>query len=92
MKVGQLRDLRGDPRAAFALLRRRVAGVPHEVVGDQLSTALEHVEKRHLAVRARRSIPGAEPFGVLAPGNRADLVLTGANPLDGLATLHQPWA
>jgi hypothetical protein len=38
----------------------------------------------------RRSIPGAEPFGVVLPGNRADLVLTEANPLDGLATLRQP--
>src|SRR5437868_5705899 len=36
VQVGQLRDLRGDPGAALALLRGRMAGVPHEVVGDQL--------------------------------------------------------
>ena len=45
MQVGQLRDLGGDPRAAFALLGRGVAGVPHEVVGDELSASLESVEQ-----------------------------------------------
>lgn len=30
------------------------------------------------------------PFGVVAPGMRADLVLSAANPLDGLTTLRQP--
>lgn len=34
------------------LLRRRAAGVPHEIVGDELSPALENIEKRHWAVRA----------------------------------------
>ncbi|MGB6604643.1 MAG: amidohydrolase family protein [Steroidobacteraceae bacterium] len=37
-----------------------------------------------------RSLPGAEKFGVVLPGYRADLVLTEGNPLDGLATLRRP--
>ncbi len=50
MKVGQLRDLGVAPRAALALLGRRLPWVPHEVVGDQLSTALERVQQGHRAV------------------------------------------
>lgn len=37
-----------------------------------------------------RAFPGQTPFGTVAPGSRADLVLSAANPLDGLATLRQP--
>jgi imidazolonepropionase-like amidohydrolase len=33
---------------------------------------------------------GGDPFGVVAPGYRADLVLTSGNPLDSLATLRAP--
>ncbi|HEX5123636.1 MAG TPA: amidohydrolase family protein [Rhodanobacteraceae bacterium] len=33
---------------------------------------------------------GGEPFGVVAPGYRADLLLTSGNPLDSLATLRAP--
>jgi imidazolonepropionase-like amidohydrolase len=33
---------------------------------------------------------GGEPFGVVAPGYRADLVLTAGNPLESLATLRTP--
>lgn len=33
---------------------------------------------------------GGEPFGVVAPGYRADLVLSSGNPLDALATLRAP--
>jgi imidazolonepropionase-like amidohydrolase len=33
---------------------------------------------------------GGEPFGVVAAGYRADLVLTSGNPLDSLATLRTP--
>jgi hypothetical protein len=36
MEIGQLADLRGDPSATFAPLRRRMAGVPDEVIGNQL--------------------------------------------------------
>jgi hypothetical protein len=38
----------------------------------------------------RRSIPGTEPFGTVAVGNRADLVLSTTNPLDDLSTLRTP--
>jgi hypothetical protein len=37
-----------------------------------------------------RAFPGADRFGVIAPGLRADLVLTESNPLDGLQTLRKP--
>lgn len=36
------------------------------------------------------SLPGAAAFGVVAAGNRADLVLTDGNPLKDLATLRKP--
>ena len=45
MQVGQLRDLGGDPRAAFALLGRGSARVPHEGVGDELSAPFERFEQ-----------------------------------------------
>ena len=45
MEVGQLRDLCGDPGAAFALLRCGAAGVPHEVVRDELPAPFERFEQ-----------------------------------------------
>jgi len=33
---------------------------------------------------------GGDPYGIVAPGYRADLVLTSHNPLDSLATLREP--
>ena len=33
---------------------------------------------------------GGAPFGIVAPGNRADLVLSASNPLAGLSTLRKP--
>lgn len=38
----------------------------------------------------RRAIPSGDAFGTVARGNRADLLLLEANPLDDLATLRQP--
>ena len=38
----------------------------------------------------RRSIPDSEPFGSIAVGNRADLVLSAADPLGDLSTLRKP--
>lgn len=38
----------------------------------------------------RRFIPGAQPFGTVTVGARADLVLTVGNPLENLATLRKP--
>lgn len=37
-----------------------------------------------------RAMPAAEPFGTIAPGRRADLVLTAGNPLEDLSTLRKP--
>jgi hypothetical protein len=51
MQVGQLGDLGGVEGAAFALLGRRSAGVPHEVVGDELSAPFERVEQGERPVR-----------------------------------------
>jgi imidazolonepropionase-like amidohydrolase len=38
----------------------------------------------------QRTKPGSEPFGVIAPGSRADLILSSENPLENLATLRRP--
>jgi len=38
----------------------------------------------------RKAIPGGEPFGTIAPGHRADLILSAENPLDDLSTLQKP--
>jgi imidazolonepropionase-like amidohydrolase len=38
----------------------------------------------------RRTKPESEPFGVIAPGSRADLILSSENPLENLATLRRP--
>src|ERR1035438_7107598 len=54
MNIGQLADLRCNPGAPLALLRRRVAGVPHEVVGDEHPASLERVEQRHRAMWANQ--------------------------------------
>ena len=37
-----------------------------------------------------RYAPGAAPVGTVTVGSRADLVMTDANPLDGLGTLERP--
>jgi hypothetical protein len=47
MKVGQLRDLRGNPGAPLALFRRGVAGVPHEVVGNEHLASLKRFQECH---------------------------------------------
>ena len=58
MQVGQLRDLGGDPRAAFALLGRGFVGVPHEVVGDELSASFERFEQGERPVGAHQREAG----------------------------------
>src|SRR5262249_22720695 len=35
-------------------------------------------------------VPGAERFGTITPGARADLILSAGNPLDDLSTLRNP--
>jgi hypothetical protein len=37
-----------------------------------------------------RTVPGAERFGVIAPGARADLLLSETNPVEDLSTLRKP--
>src|SRR3954453_3604641 len=48
----QLAHLARVQRAAFALLLRRLAGIPHVVVGDALTAALEGLEQRDRPPRA----------------------------------------
>lgn len=38
----------------------------------------------------RMTLPSADSFGTVSPGNRADLILTGRNPLEDLSTLQKP--
>src|SRR5579872_7305794 len=44
MNIGELAHLRCNPGAAFALLRRRVASMPHEVVGDEHAAPLKRFQ------------------------------------------------
>ncbi|HEY3777391.1 MAG TPA: hypothetical protein VGL35_04990 [Rhizomicrobium sp.] len=66
---------------------------------DDLHTLVEAGLTRYQALVAatsgpgkfiRQTVPGAEPFGTVAPGMRADLLLARANPLNGLDTLRKP--
>jgi hypothetical protein len=41
MKVGQLADLRRNPGAPFALLRRRAARAPYKVISDEQPATLK---------------------------------------------------
>ena len=49
MDKGQFADLRCVEGAPLALLGRRVAGVPHEVVGDEYPASLKRVQQFHRA-------------------------------------------
>src|ERR1022692_1200988 len=85
MQVGQVRDLGGDPRAAFALPGGGVAGVPHEVVGDELPAPFECFEQGE-----RPAGPGPREAGVClghgqAPPGRGDRVA-----LPGVRLLADP--
>jgi len=77
--------------------------IPGLFVGDSLHRNLALLEAaglsryQVLAIATRnagafiaRAHPDEQPFGTIAPGARADLILTRANPLDDLATLRQP--
>jgi hypothetical protein len=52
MNIGQLADLRCNPGAPLALLRRRVAGVPHEIVDNEHPASLKRVQQCHRATFA----------------------------------------
>lgn len=77
--------------------------IPGIAVGSSLHEDLRALERAGLgryraletATRTpgeliRSAMPDAEPFGTVAPGNRADLLLLRSNPLDDLAALRQP--
>ena len=52
MNEGQLADLGRIQGAPLALLRRRLAGVPHEVVGDEQPASLERIQQCHRSMFA----------------------------------------
>jgi imidazolonepropionase-like amidohydrolase len=76
--------------------------VPGMLPGYSLFDDLDELESagltRFQVLSAATRAPGAfiertkggEPFGTIAIGNRADLILTADNPLDRLATLRAP--
>src|SRR4029077_17090395 len=77
--------------------------IPGLVPGFSLQDALRRLEEAGLtryqvlsaATRVpgefiQKYVPGSEPFGTIAPGSRADLVLSAGNPLDDLSTLRTP--
>jgi imidazolonepropionase-like amidohydrolase len=77
-------------------------GVPGTMPGFSLHDDLDELEAsgltRFQALSTATRDPGAlirrtkggEPFGVVAPGYRADLILSAGNPLASLATLRTP--
>ncbi len=74
MQVGQLRDLGGDPRAALALAGSGLAGMPHEVVGDQLRAAFERLGQRDRPVLAGQRGGGIHLDHGQPPAGRRDRV------------------
>jgi len=74
MQVGQLADLRGVERAAFALLGRGPPGVPHEVVGDQQPASFERFEQGGMALDGPGGLIGELTKAVIerAPGAELD--------------------
>ena len=67
--------------------------IPGLVPGFSLQQDLHALERAGLfryqvLVTATRA--ETEPFGTIAPGNRADLILSGGNPLEDLSTLEKP--
>ncbi|PJI88110.1 amidohydrolase [Sphingomonas koreensis] len=77
--------------------------IPGLFIGDSLHRNLALLESagltryealatatRNAGAFIARARAGEPPFGMIAPGARADLLLTRANPLDDLSTLRQP--
>jgi imidazolonepropionase-like amidohydrolase len=67
----------------------------HDDLADLVSAGLSRYEALATATRTpgafvRTAHPDADRFGIVAPGYRADLVLTAANPLEDLGTLRTP--
>ena len=78
-------------------------GIPGLVPGFSLHQDLKALEQAGLssfdvlstATRVpgefiQKAKPGTQPFGTIVAGNRADLILSRANPLDDLSTLETP--
>ena len=76
--------------------------VPGMLPGFSLHDDLDELEAsgltRFQVLSAATRAPGAfiartkggDPFGIVAPGHRADLILSASNPLDALSTLRTP--
>ncbi len=54
MNIAQFADLRRNPSAALALLRRRAAGAPHEVIGDEHPAILERLQQCYFPTLANK--------------------------------------
>lgn len=66
----------------------------HDSLGDLEASGLTRFQALSTATRAAgifiQRTKGGDPFGVVAPGYRADLILSEANPLTAIATLRTP--
>ena len=67
----------------------------HDDLDSLVAAGLTRFEALSTATRTageyiRASIKGAEPFGEVKEGYRADMILSDRNPLDDLRTLRQP--
>lgn len=66
----------------------------HDDLDELEASGLTRFQVLSTATRAPgtfiRRAKGGDPFGVVASGYRADLILSAANPLDALSTLRKP--
>jgi imidazolonepropionase-like amidohydrolase len=66
----------------------------HDSLGDLETSGLTRFQALSTATRAPGAFihrtKGGDPFGIVAPGYRADLILSERNPLATLATLRTP--
>jgi hypothetical protein len=67
----------------------------HDDMDSLVAAGLSHYQALAAATRTpgefiRHSVRGNDPFGTIAVGSRADLVLSEGNPLDDLSTLRKP--
>ena len=74
MQIAELLHLRGDPGAAFALIGGGLAGVPHEVIGQQLTSVLEGVQQRDRSVWSGQLEAGVDLDHRQGPAGRGDCV------------------
>jgi imidazolonepropionase-like amidohydrolase len=66
----------------------------HDSLDDLEASGLTRFQALSTATRAPGAFihrtKGGDPFGIVAPGYRADLILSEQNPLDTLTTLRTP--